>query len=751
MKIILLLIILLPFFSFSQQEEGLTAEERAYLFHIVKKSPILDTNMGRYFDYKGPMIKFPNKSINYDSIETLIMFNPEILVIRKEEIGKTEKGLIGEATNKMALWELNKILLAKREGEKELEPYLLKYRKFEKLLVGFLPPNALKSKDGEIEVNRKLESLINPSLAFDDKLTFLESFHFLTENDKLVTLKAMNSAVNAYVEMRSLEIYRSLGGEAEVFQNVLVAAGDGSSTSGVLEEREKDEKGRWNKGLPKAVGLFPYQVEVVFDEKRKENKIEPVRFTVTDFKTIGNNKMTNLHFDVWGYNGEKQTTVVIEKNGLSYHLFGSEQTRFLSPDSTFSDGATFQAMINDLEFNKVARLNDMIHGKKGFDYLIAYNEKKKDQTELEIVKHEKIYSDLGYRKTITQAKMSKKVKKQKKNTDPNKHMDFQPTTVYDKDKRKYEQEMIIGLYRKFEEYKLTIKELKEKKVIAVDLMATYQRRLDHYKQLMGLNWAKYTEKGGLYTFQDSTTFDIFTQEFQFKESKESEDFEVRLLAIPQDCLSDDVDEVMLHINLIDATPYYDSRLQLELNDVFESDKYDLSRSLFTENDSVAIRQFFEGLLNKKMKFSIQANGQGIGVWNGARTVKNNKPLEELSYKGSRMDSTYLRLRKSELFVSLDRDISVEVNSYTDPVGSALKIDDAAILELMAKYKLSKNDILSVYRTATILKKMKQELNVYAGVYLDRVKAKQVIDRFNKEMNKVKINVGITSIKLNSLK
>ena len=48
----------------SQTDENLTPVERAYLFHIVKKSPILEMNMGRYFDYKGPNILFPNKSIN---------------------------------------------------------------------------------------------------------------------------------------------------------------------------------------------------------------------------------------------------------------------------------------------------------------------------------------------------------------------------------------------------------------------------------------------------------------------------------------------------------------------------------------------------------------------------------------------------------------------------------------------------------------------------------------------------------------
>ena len=44
----------------------------------------------------------------------------------------------------------------------------------------------------------------------------------------------------------------------------------------------------------------------------------------------------------------------------------------------------------------------MIHGKKGFDYWIKYNQKKKDQTELRIIKHEKKYSDFGYQKILKQ-------------------------------------------------------------------------------------------------------------------------------------------------------------------------------------------------------------------------------------------------------------------------------------------------------------------------------------------------------------
>ncbi len=404
---------------FSQINEGLTPKERAYLFHIVKKSPILNNNLGRFFDYQGPDIRFPNKKINYDSVELLIINQPELLIIRKEEIAKSSKGLLAEAANKMALWELNKILLAKRDSEKELKQYKNKYGKFEKYLLEKLPPSMTKKVDEKTVPIPKINALLNPSLTFDDKYMFLQSLRLPTVNDELLTLEAINYAINRYVEERSFEIFKVLGGKADDYKNVLTAAGDGSSTTGMLEEREKNERGIWNKGLPKAVGLFPYQVKIVEKEHQKKRRnpekiVEPMRYSILDFETTGKNRYTNIHLDVWGYNSEKQTTVVIEKNGLSYHLFGSTDTRFLSPDSSFSGSKTFQNIINDLEFNKIAKLEEMISGKKGFDYWIKHYQKKKDQTELKIEKNEKAYSDLGYSPITTKKKAPKRVKRSKK-------------------------------------------------------------------------------------------------------------------------------------------------------------------------------------------------------------------------------------------------------------------------------------------------------------------------------------------------
>ncbi len=749
----ILLFLFIPFIQKAQVNEGLSPEERAYLYHIVKKSPILNNNFGRFFDYQGPDILYPNKKVNFDSVELLIINQPDILIIRKEEIAKSPKGLIAEAANKMAIWELNKVLLAKRNTPNDLKQYANEYATFERFLLEKLPLIATKKVDGHLVAHPKMLNLLNPSLSFDDKYMFVHSLRYPTINEEYLTLQAINYAINEYVEKRAYEIFRSLGGNATYFQNVLVAAGDGSSTTGILEEREKDEKGRWNRGLPKAVGLFPYQLVKAKTQVKKKitESIEPMRYSINDFKTAGNNRITNLHFDVWGYNSKKQTTVVIEKNGLNYHLFGAIDTRFLSPDSSFSDGKTFQAIINDLEFNKIAKLHEMIHGKKGFDHWIDYNKKKKDATELKIEKAEKQYSDMGYTPITTSKKPSRSVKKSKrkaiKKGSGSGSFDGTPTTSSNRKDRKKLQNKIVGLYNLFDAYKRKIAELEKQKVDAIDLMAVYSRRLDTYKRIMGHRWATYEEKDGLYIFEDSTTFDILTQEFQFPASDSIENFEVRLIAIPESSLSKSADEVMIHINVMDAKPNYNARINLQLTDVFSSDDWKLNQALFNEGDSVALQLFFEGLLDKKVDFSIISRGQGIADLYSNQIEKDYHPEELSRYPYGKMDSHFVRLRVSQVFIHMGREIVLEVNSFTDPVKSNLKVSDEVILAAMRKYNLSNNDVLSALRTRTILLQLKKEINILAGKYLSREDAKIVIDRFNKTMEKVKISVGRTSLKL----
>jgi len=768
MRFLPLLISLLTTISlFSQGSGKLTSEEQAYLFHIVRKSPILEKNIGRYLEYKGPIITFASGETNYDSIESILINNPEFLYIRTSEIAKSPKGLIAETANKMALWELNKILLAKRlEDETEMAIYGTKIEQFESILVKVLPPRATKEDEKGLHPHKKIYNLLDPSMNFEDRLSMIEGYHFLNQSDQLNTLIAINVAINKYVEKRTYTFYRALGGESEMFSNILVAVGDGSNTSGLLEEREKDENGRWNRGLPKAVGLFPYQIEMIMNDK-KNTSIEPKRFASNKFNLVGNNKITNLHFDVWGYNSKKQTTVVIEKNGLSYHLFGSGQTRFLSPDSTFSDGITFQTIINELKNVKIKTLHDRIYGKRGFDYWIGHYEKKKEDAAKEIKKLEIEYNEFGFTSIKTKNKMSNKGKKELKELraknpngaiDPGKTANIKPKTDSQKDKRSIVQDRLIAENEAYKYYLKSIKDLKYEKANAEKIMAEYQLKLNYYNNLIGTRWAKYTYNDGVYTFEDSTLFDMKTQEFQFKESEDTTSFEVRLLSIPYSSLSQDADEVMMHMHLTDAEPAFDARLQIHLEDAFGSDEFTLDKQLITKEDSVAVKQLFESLLNKKLPIVMKVRGQGVGTWNGYKTVKSPNVKELSTYPGSspearrasRMDTTYLRLRKTELIIKTKNNITFEVNSYTDPVSSNLDIKNPSVLNAMQKYNLSKNDVLSAYRSAFILKKMRQELNILAGEYLDQHTAKIVLDRLNAEVDKAKVFIGKASFKVKEL-
>jgi hypothetical protein len=759
----LLVSILTVFTTFSQGKGKLSPEEQAYLFHIVRKSPILEKNIGRYLEYRGPNITFASGETNYDSIESILINNPEYLFIRTSEIAKSPKGLIAETANKMALWELNKILLAKRlEDENEIAIYGTKIQQFETILVKVLPPRATKEDIKGLQPHKKIYNLLDPSMNFEDRRSMIEGYHFLNQSDQLNTLEAINIAINKYVEKRTYTFYKALGGESEMFSNILVAVGDGSNTSGLLEEREKDENGRWNRGLPKAVGLFPYQIEMILNEKRNTS-IEPKRFTSNKFKLVGNNKITNLHFDVWGYNSKKQTTVVIEKNGLSYHLFGSGQTRFLSPDSTFSDGITFQTIINELKDVKIKTLHDRIYGKRGFDYWIGNYEKKKEEAAKEIKKLEIEYNDFGFTSIQTKNKMSHRDKRErdkmiKQNPNQPLKKTFQPKTDSQKDKRSVVQDRLIFENEAYKNYVKSIKDLKFEKANSEKIMAEYQQKLNYYNSLIGTKWAKYTYEDGVYTFEDSTIFDMRTQEFQFKESEDTTSFDVRLLSIPYSSMSQDADEVMMHIHLTDAEPSYDARLQIHLEDAFGSDEFTLDKQLITKDDSVAVKQLFESILNKKLPIIMKVRGQGVGTWNGFKTVKAPNVKELSAYPGStpearresRMDSSYLRLRKTELIIKTKNNITFEVNSYTDPVSSNLDVKNSAVQNAMQKYDLSKNDVLSAYRSAFILKKMRQELNILAGEYLDQQTAKIVLDRLNSEVDKAKVFVGKASFKVKEL-
>lgn len=727
--------------SIAQQDDNLLSFERACLFHIVKKSPSLNANFGQFFEYSGPVVLLKDGMVNYDSIEQIITNRPDLLFIRKTEIAKGPPGLLAELANKMAVLELNKILLDRRVQYVQNSSFSnAHYNDFEKILTKELPPIAVVEKDSTFKPIKELYLFTDPALTFRQKVEFLSKNKNFTDEDRRKILNAFSTAVNSYIQNRCFEIYLALGGIASDFESHLVAAGEGGNTSGLLAEFEKNLSGKWNKGLPKAIGLFPYQLE-----RYNTKEISPERVATISMNTTGNNKVTNLHFDVWGYNSKKQTTIVIEKNNKNYILFGAGDTKFLSPDSTFSGGSTLISVVNDLEKNDVGKLKERITGKKGIEEKLRTKIEKRAEVYKSIQVEEGKYMRFSNGKITVKKKAPRKVRRARRKAldsqseQPN--QSAKPVIKSNKKKKRKKQVDLIDLYHQYENLTKEIQYYQQLRTEEIEKLSLYTEKLDFYKSALGSNILSYRIQDSLYIFSDSSTFDMRTQEFQFYPSNKPEPFFVKLIAIPDNAIASTADEVMLHVSKIDQDPRLTATLNLNLSDQFAPDKFDLKQALLTKNDSLALRTISEIILKNETPIVIQANGFGVGQWNGNSVVKDPSPTEINTYPTSRTDSTYARLRKTAMYIQTNHKLIIEIESFTDPVRSGITINNKTLSEVAVKNNLSKNDLLSGLRTKTVMTTFQDEYIKWVANHYDANHARIIIDRFNNEFQKTRIRVG----------
>jgi hypothetical protein len=749
MKIWSLFLLFLCFIqgSYSQSLDRLSPEVRAYLFHIVRKSPILENNIGYAFEFMGPQILLPDKTINYDSTESILINSPELLVIRKEEIAKAPKGLITEAANKTAIWILNKTLQSIQLKVNKTDNDV--FKDYIDFFNTALPKSTTRAKYYENLFNPALSPIFNSNLSMYDRNLLLINLGVTSIDDRISIFEAQHKAINRTIEKKAKDIFNDLGGVSEEFENYLIAAGDGSYTAGLLQERERDDEGNWNKGLPKAVGLFPYDLKI------KENELIPERICNRVMTLVGKGKQTNLHFDVWGYNTNRQTTVIIEKNGYTYHLFGYEKTRFLSPDSSFSKGVTFQKIINDLSGNTFNQLEKTIKGKNGYDEQIRGIDRQLNETILLIQEKEASYGELtksNFKTKKRPSRAARKLKKENENLGPT---NITPTTKSKRKARIKKQSDLIELYQIYESLEVDKKSLVEEREPYLEEYEMKKKVLDNYKRQMGQKWMKFQEVDGLYIFEDSSTFDIRTQEFLFPPSHDTSSFEVRLISIPDDLIGETSDEVMLHISKIDVEPFYDADFRITLNDVFSSDDFNFNGTIFKQEDSVKLKRFFKQFEKVNPQINFEIKGNGIGKWDGKKVVKDMDAIELGSYPGnsteertvSRLSADFKRLRKTELLVKADRNIAIKIESFTDPVVSNLQIKNAKFQDLIDKKKNTKNDLLSAFRSIAVLNELKLEFHILCSQYLPQDRAKTIIDVFNNSLEKSIIQVGNESLKM----
>lgn len=732
-----------------QVDRELTPETKAYLFHTVRKSPILERNIGKAFEYEGPLIKLDDGQVNYDSIDKILIIEPDYLVIRNESLRRSPKGILTEACNKTALYEMCRQIALYQSGEslKSL-PVLSKYFSY---LFERLPDEFQRGKNYDFLLNNGISPILQTNVSFNERLLLAQMEGSFKTADCKKLFEAQEKAINQAISERTKQLFLQLGGRSNRFESILMAAGDGSYTEGLLRERDRDENGEWNKGLPKAIGLFPYETKL---EGVKNSELKTLRITEKSMYTYGNLQNSEVHFDVWGYNSNNQTTVIVEKGNRQYPLFGSESTRFLTPDSTFSKGNTFMKILNDLYQATFLDLKNRLLGKEGLEMDLKSAQKLSGEIETAINEKEGELGNLYKEDYRTNNRLKKKERKRLREAQLG-EKDAKPTTKARKKAKNKKQWDLVELYGAYDETLALIDALTEDYNALAEEYNAHLDLYNRYSYVLGTQWIPFTEQDGLYTFSDGTTFDIYTQNLTFPPNDSSELIEVRLLSIPEDFEGNKSDEIMMHVSMVDAEPFYDADFEVKFQDVFSSDAYLFKDNIFNASDSSFFKTLFAEYKKNSLPISFILEGQGIGKWQDSSIIRD--PLqEELSgypgnnveeKNGSREAASFKSLRQSRVQVKINRSLQIHVISTTDPVVSNLSSTTFSVEALMKSYNISRNEILSLLRTQSLVHQLKKELVAIAAKYLPSTAAKRFIDETESAFNKSKYMVNQQMIKL----
>lgn len=709
--------------------------------------------MGQAFEYKGPMVYLKDSTVNYDSLDRILINNPEFLTIQKTIIEKCPKGVLLEASNKTAIYEMCNQIKAFSLGDAMRNQSMV--NSFFKAFVDTLPKALASNKTIDLLTNPSSSPLLRTNISVKEKIMELKFLGFSKATDQKAILEAQSFALNKTIGERTIRLFELLGGMYTDIKSVLVAAGDGSYTHGLLEERDVDDFGNFNQGLPKAIGLFPYHFTLAQDKRAEVNT---KRYTVLTFNTYGPEKLTQFHFDVWGYNSKKQTMVIVEKGDHQYPLFGSRTTRFLTPDSSFTEGTTFMKFLSDLKNKRYVELNELLNGKLGYDERIKRLTIQLEEIETRIDEESGALGNLYTYDYKVGRRATKKTKRMIKAGKGSEVINAPRKKTHQKPKGE-KQDLIVSLNEQYDYTYDQLETLIDEREPLQEEYNEIKSRIQRLESMVGQRWQSFTEKDGLYTFADGTTFDVYTQDLSFLPTEDTMPVTVKLISIPEDYEEADADEVMMHISCSDAVPYYDADFNLDFNDVFSPDAYEYNRPIFRAQDSSVVASLFKAFKKSKFPISLDLLGNGIGCWKDSllirdplqRELPSYPLLEQATATTARDTEPFKSLRKTTLQIKLNRSLHIRIVSTTDPVKSNVTSAYFDTQAFCQTHGLSKNELLSALRTRSILMQVRKELIQYATVYLTNAEAKKFIDALDLAIQKSVMKVGTKPIKLPKLK
>lgn len=615
--------------------ENFTGEERAFFYNITRRTEILKPELFHLFEFTDSIPWVNDTLPDYSYVEKQIVNDKSKLILHVDQIQRKSIGLISDLAIAYSLWELDRVLHYRTSVDEKDKDLKEKLKVFEAYLMENIPQSALTTlTSGEYVLRKGISNYFSPSMSITDKMASLANSGYPVQ-DQMLIINALYTAQELYVTNKSKEVMYQLGGfYTDEYHDYLSAAGDGSAWT----DLQGSFKTPYNFLVPDERGLFRFETEEYTEREEQvggevivKNPIVRVKDILVRECRTDIEKSTVLHFDVYGYHPERQTTIAIQKGGSSYILYGKNDHRLVSPDSSYGKGTTYWRLLWELENVYIADLNEKLYGKRGYEYWIAEYEDKIKNTELLIKKTEYRLDELRH-KPMGPPKMKKK-KIKDKDLGSSDQINGHPTNKLTKTEKQIniEQARLTHLNTQWENEKSMLAKLKKEMEEAYFLLVKFQTLYDKMQKNLGYIFMSYEQEGDIYTFADGAIFNYATQDFIFPTIHREEVFHVYHIAFGEKVLSTRLEESFIHMNL--AYVHLQKRFTLER---IVEDK--TAQPEFTDGDSIQVMEIFRAALDKDLEIEIIAEAGGImdsshGIFYRDSTM-SPVPNESIGFKNS---------------------------------------------------------------------------------------------------------------------
>jgi hypothetical protein len=670
-----------------------SVQERVWLFKIVTETQTLNQNWGAFFDFKEEMptrevrvlrpgAKTYEVKIQWDVIEEKVLSDSSLLSINYEAIANTSPGLIAEAAVKLSLWELYSAL---KSGFQEQPPFSVNTRGkyFYEQMMKQLPAFMQQGREVRKKYISHFYDLLNPSLPLMQKSVSLAQIRKLDIQGQKSILDKWHQLVQDYVDENSLAYFNELGEPKSFFTGKLLAVGEGSGSSGLLNEFEKPGDDFLDTGTGKGIGLFTY------DMVKKRNQLVP-KFTSRYKIQTSVSEPTCVHFALWGMDSNKKPLIVIKHKEKSYLLFGHYSTKQISPNDKDSEGISYLDRITEFEQLKINSPQEELHKKNGLIAIIQREEQIREALQNQARNFEVELDSLYKLEKASEEAIS--IRETKLNT------------------------LLINLRKK--ENRIT--ELQRKISAEYKKIESAQKRLDVMKSMLGKHVQSFVREDSIYTFSDGTIFNAVTQDLIIY-GEVGDDIAVQLLAASFSLESERKDEVQLYINVMGSATH-----AINKEPAYISDSLIASYSIYFKPDEYicsddTLKHVIE--LVNKLNIKEQAGKEQvkISLWaNGVDTVQITKDIsgsDKMRYT-RQFSCDYIAFKQARRvdirILKMQAGYHLIIDGFTDVIPSHLSKnsrEQQVVLDKFNSKSFSQNPVLSALRIFYVVQKIEK----YAGI------------------------------------